>query len=64
VLKKWLSYRDHSIITRPLNQEEVAHIQATARRLAAILLMGPDLDANYRASAEAHVPLPSQPTGQ
>jgi hypothetical protein len=64
VLKKWLSYRDHSIIARPLNQEEVAHIQATARRLAAILLMGPDLDANYRASAEAHVPLPSQPTGQ
>ena len=58
VLKKWLSYRDHSIIARPLSQEEVAHIQATARRLAAILLMGPDLDANYRASAEAHVPLP------
>jgi hypothetical protein len=59
VLKKWLSYRDHSIIARPLTQEEVAHIQATARRLAAILLMGPDLDANYRASAEAHVPLPA-----
>jgi hypothetical protein len=58
VLKKWLSYRDHSIIARPLTQEEVAHIQATARRLAAILLIGPDLDANYRASAEAHVPLP------
>lgn len=59
VLKKWLSYRDHSIIGRPLTQEEVAHIQATARRLAAILLMGPELDASYRASAEAHVPLPS-----
>lgn len=58
VLKKWLSYRDHSIIARPLTQDEVAHIQATARRLAAILLMGPELDANYRASAEAHVPLP------
>lgn len=58
VLKKWLSYRDHSIIGRPLTQEEVAHIQATARRLAAILLMGPDLDASYRASAESHIPLP------
>jgi len=57
VLKKWLSYRDHSIIARPLTQEEVAHIQATARRLAAILLIGPELDASYRASAEAHVPL-------
>ena len=27
VLKKWLSYRDHSIIGRALSGEEVAHVQ-------------------------------------
>ena len=54
VLKKWLSYRDHSIIGRPLSSEEVGHVQQTARRIAAILLLGPDLDASYRACAAAH----------
>ena len=54
VLKKWLSYRDQSIIGRPLSSEEVGHVQQTARRIAAILLLGPDLDASYRACAAAH----------
>ena len=49
VLKKWLSYRDASIIGRPLAADEVAHVQATARRIAAILLLAPALDASYRA---------------
>ena len=57
VLKKWLSYRDASIIDRPLTTDEVAHIQNTARRLAAILLLGPDLDASYRTCAATHRPL-------
>jgi hypothetical protein len=57
VIKKWLSYRDHSTIERPLTEQEVSRVQATARRLAAILLLGPQLDANYRASAAAHQPL-------
>jgi hypothetical protein len=57
VLKKWLSYRDHSILGRELTAAEVAHVQASARRLAAILLMGPELDASYRACAAAHTPL-------
>ncbi len=57
VLKKWLSYRDASIIKRPLTPDEVAHIQNTARRLAAILLLGPELDASYRACAASHRPL-------
>lgn len=56
-LKKWLSYRDGSILDRALAQEEVAHVRDTARRLAAILLMGPDLDAGFRACAAAHAPL-------
>jgi hypothetical protein len=48
VLKKWLSYRDKSIIERPLGGDEVGHFQQTARRIAAILLLGPALDASYQ----------------
>ena len=38
VLKKWLSYRERSILQRPLLLEEVQHFTDTARRIAAILL--------------------------
>ena len=38
VLKKWLSYRERSILNRPLLPEEVQHFTDTARRIAAILL--------------------------
>ena len=37
ILKKWLSYREHSILDRPLSPEEVQHFTDTARRIAAIL---------------------------
>ena len=37
VLKKWLSYREHPILDRPLKPEEVQHFTDTARRIAAIL---------------------------
>ena len=54
VLKKWLSYRDHSIIARPLSAEEVGHVQQAARRIAAVLLLGPTLDASYQDCVLAH----------
>lgn len=54
VLKKWLSYRDTSIIDRPLTGAEVGHFQQTARRIAAILLLGPALDASYQDCVTAH----------
>lgn len=54
VLKKWLSYRDHSIIARPLSAEEVGHVQQVARRIAAVLLLGPALDASYQDCVLAH----------
>jgi hypothetical protein len=54
VIKKWLSYREYSTIQRSLNQEEVSHVQATARRLAAILLLGRRLNTNYLACAACH----------
>ena len=37
VLKKWLSYRERSILDRSLSPEEVQHFTDTARRVAAIL---------------------------
>ena len=37
VLKKWLSYRERSILGRPLHPEEVQHFTDTARRIRAIL---------------------------
>ena len=39
VLKKWLSYRERSVLGRPLRAEEVQHLTDTARRIAAILLL-------------------------
>ena len=40
VLKKWLSYRERSVLGRPLLPEEVQHFTNAARRIAAILLLG------------------------
>ena len=37
VLKKWLSYRDHKVLNRPLTYEELNHFSEAARRIAAIL---------------------------
>jgi len=53
VLKKWLSYREHSLLGRDLTPEEAREVTATARRLAALLLMQPALDANYQAARAA-----------
>ena len=39
VLKKWLSYREDSVLKRPLHPEEVQHFTDTARRIVAILLL-------------------------
>ena len=39
VLKKWLSYREHPILGRPLESDEVQHLTDTARRIGAILLL-------------------------
>lgn len=49
VIKKWLSYREQALLRRPLNQEEVIEVTQMARRITAILLLEPELDANYQA---------------
>lgn len=47
VMKKWLSYREHSFLKRPLTLAEAEEVQAIARRLTALCLLQPELDANY-----------------
>ncbi len=49
VAKKWLSYREREILGRGLTLDEVTEVRQTARRIAAILLLEPALDANYEA---------------
>jgi hypothetical protein len=51
VIKKWLSYREHRLLGRALHLEEIKEVTHTARRLAALVLLQTDLDANYYAAA-------------
>jgi hypothetical protein len=47
VIKKWLSYREQELLGRALTLEEVAEVRDMARRIAALILRQPELDANY-----------------
>jgi Type ISP C-terminal specificity domain len=49
VIKKWLSYREESLLGRALTKDEAREVTGTIRRLAAIVLMADDLDENYIA---------------
>ena len=49
VLKKWLSYREDSVLGRRLHVDEVRTFTQIARRVAAILMMEEALDASYLA---------------
>lgn len=49
VIKKWLSYREEKLLGRALRTEEAREPTGMARRLAAIILMQPALDENYRS---------------
>lgn len=53
VIKKWLSYREKELLDRSLTVEEARYVTETARRIAALLLLSPALDANYRAAKQA-----------
>ena len=48
VIKKWLSYREAEILGRALKLEEAREATNIARRIAAIILLQPLLDENYR----------------
>ncbi len=49
VIKKWLSYRELELLGRPLTPDEAREVMNMARRIAAIVLLEPALDANYQA---------------
>jgi hypothetical protein len=58
VLKKWLSYREFALLGRALRADEATYFSQVVRRITAILLMGPELDASYQAILSSAVGLP------
>jgi hypothetical protein len=68
VLKKWLSYREFTpepaspLLHRALHPEEAAYFAQVVRRIAAILLLGPALDASYQSILPTATGLPAPPT--
>jgi hypothetical protein len=66
VIKKWLSYRDRSVLGRDLTLDEADHVVTMIRRIASVLLLSTELDAIYRAVSAnlwrppATAPTPSQ----
>ena len=63
VMKKWLSYRERSVLERDLSKDEAREVMNMARRIAVILLLEPALDANYRAVTAATWPWDRRPEG-
>ena len=56
VIKKWLSYRESSLLGRPLTIEEVHEVTNMVRRIAALILFQPTLNANYKKCKEIRIP--------
>ncbi len=52
VLKKWLSYRYAPALGRSLSHSELRGFRSLARRVTALVLMGPELDAHYRCACQ------------
>jgi len=63
VIKKWLSYREHGILGRALHAEEAREVTNIARRIAALLLLEPALDANYEAVKQSAFAWPPSSSG-
>lgn len=57
VIKKWLSYREFELLGRALTPDEAREVTHMARRIAALILLQPELDKNYQAVKAATVPL-------
>jgi len=56
VIKKWLSYREHDLLGRALTPDEAREVTNMARRIAALILLQPELDKNYEAVKAASAP--------
>ncbi|MDD5139179.1 MAG: N-6 DNA methylase [Verrucomicrobiales bacterium] len=57
VMKKWLSYREFELLGRALTPDEAREVTHTARRIAALILLQPELDKNYQTVKAATVAL-------
>ena len=53
VIKKWLSYREHDLLDRALTPDEAREVTHMARRIAALILLQPELDKNYQTVKSA-----------
>ena len=51
--KKWLSYRQVSVLGRDLRDEEALHFTGMIRRLSGLVLLGKELDENYRTARDS-----------
>jgi hypothetical protein len=58
VLKKWLSYREETVLGRPISKDEAREVSSMVRRLAAVILMTDQLDANYASARDDAFPWP------
>jgi hypothetical protein len=59
VIKKWLSYREKELLGRGLTEKEAREVTNMARRLAAIVLREPAMNANYQAVKDSCYPWPT-----
>ena len=57
-IKKYLSYRDRSVLKRPLTPAEAREVTGMVRRLTVMVLMHDQLNANYVACAGTASPWP------
>ena len=57
VIKKWLSYREFDLLGRALTPDEAREVTHMARRIAALILLQPELDKNYQAVKAATLAL-------
>ncbi len=58
VIKKWLSYHEYDLLGRALTTEEIREVMQMARRITAIVLLEPTLDANYHVIMQSAYPWP------
>jgi hypothetical protein len=64
VIKKWLSYREFALLGRALTPDEAREVEHMARRIAALILLQPELDKNYQAVKSASAAWSDFATGQ
>lgn len=63
VIKKWLSYREKQLLGRALTIDEIREVTSMVRRIAAILLLEPQLDENYLQVKASTYAWPGSKTG-